>query len=459
MRIRTIAVFLLMIPICSSIGFPRHLTQTKAHEFIDALVSRDPRLPSFVQSDELKLSNRLGTTYEGIDFKFLVGYDIDPSIRRGIESNHLTYTVRIDSLDGECDLMTASVASKDYSRSFYFRDGLMVSPVSYHTRHWHRVTTDHLIFVVDDTSSFNQYSARRLEKFVGSMADLLEFTYSQRSRLAAEKILYVLCRDENEIERVCGFKTLGMFVLAYDCVVTTYNCHYHEILHLLMNFKLGTLPLYTHPFLQEGFAVAFGGRGGKEPRVILELGHFLQRSGMLDYKALLRRDEFLQQDASFSYPLAGLYNLFLVKTVGINSYVDLYRKYSVNEAGLSGMSVAHKDLPDSSKWMSYLDGMDTSGTIFFDERSRRGRFFQVRDSLALAIDDSLDGVPHWVRKYRITATENEIRVANLLSRNLIADYAASLSWPPQAIPKRDGAFQFYVDESVFDEPVQGLIIQ
>ena len=458
MVVHSFTTFLVMA-ICSPISFSTHLTPPRASEFIEAVIHNDPRLPSFVQPDELRLSQRLGTTYEGVNLKFLIAYDIDPFVKRGIESNTLRYVIRIDTLEHGFDLLTFSVPEKRYSCTFYFRDGLMISPVSYHTRHWHHLSTDHFMFVVEDSSSFNQYSARRLERFVASMADLLEFTGSQRSRLASEKILYILCRDQDEIERVCGFRTLGMFILAYDCVVTTYNCHYHELLHLLMNFKLGTLPLYTHPFFQEGFAVAYGGRGGKEPRVILELGHFLQRSGLLDYRELFSREEFLKQDASFSYPLSGLYNLFLVRTIGIEPYLNLYRKYSSGETRLSKMCIEAEDLPDSSKWMAYLIGIDNTGAIFFDGRARHGRFFHLKDSLGLAVGDSMDGLRLQVPKYLITATENEIRVVNLLSRNLIADFAPSLSWPPQSIPEKDGEFQFYVDQSVFDEPVHDLIVQ
>lgn len=449
------AIILTSVPEC----FSNHLTASRAQEFMEALISKDPRLVSFVQPDELRLSERLGTTYEDVGFKFLLGYDIDPSIKSGIMSNNIKYTIQVDSLREEFEVLKLRVADKDYSRSFYFDNGLMVSPVSYQTRHWHRFTTGHFIFVIEDTTAFNTYSAERLERFVCSMADLLELSKVQRDRLATEKIVYVLCRDENEIERVCGFRTLGMFILAYDYIVTTYNCHYHEILHLLMNFKLGTVPLYTHPFFQEGFAVAYGGRGGKEPRVILELGHFLQRSGLLDYRSLLRRDDFLRQDPSFSYPLAGLYNMFLVRTLGMNSYRNLYRKYSAGEKELSGMFVEAHDLPDSSKWTAYLDGMDDSASIFFDDHSHRGRFFQTRDSLTLFVHDSGEGLPVAAPKYRITATGDEIRVVNLLSKNLIADYSTSLAWPSHPIPNSEGEFQFCVDESVFDEPAQDLIIQ
>jgi hypothetical protein len=122
------------------------------------------------------------------------------------------------------------------------------------------------------------------------------------------------------------------------------------------------------------------------------------------------------------------------------------------------MSIEAKELPDSSKWMTYLDGMDNAGAIFFANHERQGRLFHVKDSLTLAVYDTLHGVCHQVPKYRITTTENEIRIVNLLSKNLIADYATSLSWPPQAIPKNEAEFQFYVDESVFDEPARDLIV-
>jgi hypothetical protein len=142
--------------------------------------------------------------------------------------------------------------------------------------------------------------------------------------LKKEKIIYILCKDEDEIEKLTGYKARGMFNLAYDYVISTFNCHYHELLHLLMNYKLKNIPPYTHSFLQEGFAVSFGGRGGKEPEVILNLGCFIAESKFLEYKELLSLDKFRNFDVSMSYPLSGLYNNFIISNFGIDNYLKLY---------------------------------------------------------------------------------------------------------------------------------------
>ncbi len=43
-----------------------------------------------------------------------------------------------------------------------------------------------------------------------------------------------------------------MYVVSHDIVVSTYSAHFHELAHLLMNFKLKQPHLYTHPFFLEG---------------------------------------------------------------------------------------------------------------------------------------------------------------------------------------------------------------
>ena len=46
--------------------------------------------------------------------------------------------------------------------------------------------------------------------------------------------------DENEVESITGFKAKGIAMLGSDEIVTSYQTHFHEVAHLLINFKLKT---------------------------------------------------------------------------------------------------------------------------------------------------------------------------------------------------------------------------
>ena len=157
---------------------------------------------------------------------------------------------------------------------------------------------------------------------------MLSLAPDRLSRLSEEKILYLLCDGPEEVETLTGFKLRGIFLMGADAIVSSFNCHRHEVAHLLLNFRLASLPLYTHPFLQEGWANAMGGRGGKARDVILHLGAFLQQSEFVTYPELLQRKTFANTDPSIAYPLSGVYNRFLLAQQGVDAYLRLYRQYS-----------------------------------------------------------------------------------------------------------------------------------
>jgi hypothetical protein len=85
----------------------RQLSPARARAFVDALVSRDPNLPSYVFPEELKVSKRLG-----IDFKFLVAYDLDASIREGVKSGNLRCDIRISDGGDDFSILELDVAGR-----------------------------------------------------------------------------------------------------------------------------------------------------------------------------------------------------------------------------------------------------------------------------------------------------------------------------------------------------------
>ena len=273
--------------------------------------------------------------------------------------------------------------------------------------------------------------------------------------------------------------------LAYDYVITTFNCHYHELLHLLINYKLNNLPLYTHPFLQEGFAVAFGSRGGKEPEVILSFGYFIAGSGFLNYKDLLNADNYKSYDVSMSYPLSGLYNKFLITRLGIEKYLDLYFKYS--STNINNITISLKDIPSQAGWLKYLDEYpdDEQIKIYFDEKNYKTLidssyctlkekddyyFLKTNGSILISTANKKDDFTskafrelypknHYKgEKYLIRVNDSEIAVYNLFTNNLIADYVSGFTVDMKPVPKENGFYKFLLNKNLFDERIDKLTI-
>lgn len=278
-----------------------------------------------------------------------------------------------------------------------------------------------------------------------------------------------------------------MYNVAYDFVVTTFNSHYHELVHLLMNFKLQRLPLYTHPFFQEGCAVALGGRGGKEPDVILNLGSFLYNSKMLDYSSLLSKEGFRQINVSLSYPVSGLYNKFLIEQIGIKRYLELYGKYSGTANEVEGMKIDESELPERAAWHEFIgvysqkkaidfENSQTQTQLIYDGASARifedlrSYYFNLRDTLLIGADTKRHeyhskkfyGVfgnrKYQGEKYLILANASEISIYNLFTNNLIANYVSSFSDTHSPVPSENGLYYFTVRKYIFNAELKSILM-
>lgn len=489
MFVRACGLAALLLSLVPPTLWTQTVSRARAEAFIRALIGEDADLESFVDPDLLQVSKRLDIRYEKVRRKFLISYDIDHDLKKRARDGRLDYEITIDELaDGYSRLLFA-VPETHYQREFHFRANKLVSPISYHTRKWIHLESTHFHFIISDTLSWNAYCIDNLERFYGMAADLLAFPLEREERIRKEKIYYILCKNQEEIKQVTGFNTRGMYNLAYDCVITTFNAHYHELLHLLINYKLERLPLYTHPFFQEGFAVAFGGRGGKEPAVILELGLFLFESQMLDYKDLLSAAGFHQYDVSLSYPVSGLYNRFMIDEVGVERYLELYRKYSGASPEAYQSMVSNEDLPRMERWRSYLSELRENKTIAFDENcvntyrvysdaesEIRGNceryYFRMKDTLLVRVGNAPSGyssekftelfagkggVHYKGEKYLLIANSSEISIYNLYTNNLIAHYAKGFSIHPIDVPTVNGFYVFNAPKKLFDEEFKEVL--
>ena len=469
-------------------SYSQILSNEVAEEFIQSLIEESDEVQSFVLQEELQLSKRLNISYEGVEYKFLISYGIDTHIKNKIIEDKVNYEIKIIELEEDFSRLEFIVPSLNFKKDFYFKGEHFISPIYYYTQDWKQIESEHFIFVISDSSLFTSYCVDNLEKFFEQTADKLELNDEQIENVHSQKIYYFLCKDENEINKLSGYRARGLNILAYDYVVTTFNNHYHELMHLLINYKLQKLPLYTHPFFQEGFAVAFGGRGGKEPGVILDLGLFLQQSKMLNYSSLLSKNDFYKEDVTLSYPLSGLYNLFLINELGVQDYLQLYLKYSGSSDEVGQMVIPQNDLPSMNKWESFLNDYsknrmveiehEASGfNLIHEDSSVRVSensthyFFQMKNSYLIPDGNNFEEFQskkfnevfkdrkYSGEKYLIIVNANEVVIYNLYTSNLIANFVSSFSVPMKTVPEKDGYFEFYVLKSLFDEPLSEVLIK
>ena len=459
------------------------LSQTEAEAFINSLINDDINVAAYLDPYELKLSHRLNIEYQEVRHKFLISYGLDSDLKKDMRKKKLFYHIEIQKLGNGFSRILFTVPEKTYEQGFYFKGNKLISPISYYTWNWSRLESEHFNFVISDTIFWNSYCVENLEQFYIKIADLLELTEKQERKIRREKIYYILCKDEEEIKQLTGFSTRGMYNIAYDFVITTFNAHYHELLHLLINYKIEKPHLYTHPFFQEGFAVALGGRGGKEPGVILRLGSFLYESGMMDYVNLLNKPGFYQYDASMSYPASGLYNYFLLEELGIERYLVLYARYSGKAEEVDRMYIVQDDLPPIERWHEFLREFkkidpislswngkeadiiyrDASADILEDGNRY---YFGIKDTLLIATG----GVRHGFRskkyeeifpnkkyngeKYLIAASNDEISIYNLYTGCLMANFVSAFSLPIKNVPIHEGYYLFNVPKKLFDEELK-----
>ncbi len=432
--------------------------QLPSNEFIDALISGNENIRDFVDESELIRSERLGINYNDIKNKFLISYDIDENVKSGIKEGKFTYKTEEKNLENGFSGIKFTVPSMNYIKHFYFYAGKFVSPTKYITKAWRTIESKYFIFKISNPMYYNDYCIDKLDNFVDSICTLLEVRIDRRKLLQKEKIYYIFCQDESEVEALTGFKTRGMFITAFDEVITSYNTHYHEVAHLLINYKLQNLGLYTLPFFLEGFAVAVGGRGGMSSRVITDIGSFLQQAGFLIYSSIINNDSFYNNDASMAYAVSGLYNLFLINEVGTNNYLNLYKKVNGSLDYIRNISSKQIDLPDESRFLKFLSEdykkkhnlflnlvesyvyqpviaspsyEDNGDYYYFMVDNNFNSLYSLKDTVASdyksRLCESVTKKIYAGEKYLITVDTTHIKLYNCYNNELLASYDMNFS--------------------------------
>ena len=494
-------LFTYIILIFTTLASAQNLDQ---EGFIKALADEGD-IRQYVSEDELQSTERLGITYYEEKEKFLIGYGLPEEIKNIIKAGRENYELSYPMTGNGYGALTLTVPSENYKQIFYFKNDKYISPLTFHTRNYVKKESDFFRFFIDDTIYFNDYSIKKLDEFVDDMLSKMQFTALEREILINEKFNYVLCKDAEEIKLVTGYDTRGMYVKAYDAVVTTFNTHYHEVVHGLMYFKQKTDIKPELLFFQEGFAVAMGGRGGESFKVNIGLGRFLLTSGLVNYKDVLSNEDFINSGASISYNIAGYYNTYLFYKFGFSEYLKLYNRFSgtedeLDQADFSGIDSIKDEyfnmvlrvyaelislgeveqdqysFEDDARLESY-DGktydVDGNEVVIHEENVKVTideiyYKFKVRNSILLSEDKPMNhyiskkfneiipGREYKGEKYYISVSNDEAAVYNLYSNELIGLYAKGFSTSGKPVTFKDGYFEFYVRTDVFDEYIGNL---
>lgn len=450
-------------------------SQTIPQKFFDALIYDKAEITDYVNKDELKKSNRLGITYTSVKNKFMLGYDLPDEIKEGIRSGKYKYEVKEQSLADSYSQVTFSVPDANFSKVYYFNNGF-VSNSTYFTKGWQKKESKYFNFNIEEPKYFNEYCIKRLDDFVDMIADTLGYTISEKRILEKEKLGYIFCADEKGVEKITGFNAKGLAMLGTDEVVTSYQTHFHEVAHLLINYKLKTLGLYTLPFFMEGFAVTVGGRGGMAPRVVTDLGFYLQKTGELTYNSIFTFDQFRSMDGSMTYPVSGLYNSFLLSELGGEKYLELYKKVNGDLEYVKGLKNDFIIQPEN-KYADFLKKYEEDTIFFIDSRDTLGqnsqflpfafknnfvKFFVFRNrQFGPENDKYVKGYISRKAKelvdqnfpngqYAIFCDSSFINVFNFYNDELIFSYNYNLSANPVLIPVVKRECVFFLRESLFN---------
>ncbi|MBI9031615.1 hypothetical protein JEZ13_06405 [bacterium] len=346
---------------------------------------------------------------------------------------------------------------------FYISENQVLSRVDYHTRAWKQLDSEYLTYHFPKDSPIPQEAMQILDKRIESFFSYFPEENHELDSLRINKLDYFYCPDLDTIEELTSYQTRGIFLLNQDYIVSTYPAHFHEVTHFLINYYLKSNELYTHTFLQEGLAVAIGGRGGHSTHALMEAGKFLIDTGMVDFSDYYDLAMFRAEHPSLSYPVAGLLTRIMLNHYSPQEYLALYKKYS-NSSGnfpkISELKWLTKDLIDD-----YMKD-NPFRRIFFSVDEDDFRNIYTSETLNISVskemlqfkcmgninfdfkNDSFNEKENG--RYSLNCSDEEIKLTDNLLDEVIATWSVNFTLSDEKIPFVNGYYQFFLKKDVFD---------
>ncbi len=264
----------------------------------------------------------------------------------------------------------------------------------------------------DKAQYLNPAVLQEADLFVQRVCDSLKLDKARVAEIASKKIEYFFCDNTETLTAITGQTTRGMLDQASNDVLSVDFPHFHEIVHLLVNIKLKDVPIATLPVLREGIATRYGGRWGKRPSALMDLGAYLYDQKLVALDSILTVPGFnTAAGADIAYPVAGDFCAYLGQRLGQTKFFDLYLKLSGSMDALDTLSqdnlqkqfataLAKKDWPAvTADFEAYLSGAMSQMSVALagspDNATpllKSGRFVVSRDKDWLNFEFSTDSL-------------------------------------------------------------------
>jgi hypothetical protein len=295
----------------------------------------------------LERATRLGIEYDGIPVKPDCNSPVQYDFARMREFHYSGVQSRVLVDSGIFRLKFAALAGgtrieHNYLARKFGKDFWFIFPQDYYTAGWPTRESKYFRFHINPAAeSFcNELAVQSLDDFVENTAAKILIPKERLVLLAEKKIDYYFCLNEAEVTKISGENTKGVYDLCSDAIITSIFPHYHEVAHLLVNFKLQHLPLFTAPFMQEGSSVWLGGRWQRAPQVMVDFGRYILKYGVTEIDSILITDKTGGSIGSdIAYPVSAAFVEFIFNTLGPEKYFDLYRRLSGDFQFIQNMRV------------------------------------------------------------------------------------------------------------------------
>jgi hypothetical protein len=308
---------------------------TAFNEYLQAILDENwQKAESCWFESDIEKSKRLGIIYDDVNAKYDCAsplFNILDELRRGsVQFAILDST--INNGIGRLDISFHS-AQDTLAASYYLADDnndwKLCSSLYAITQGWKVRQTKYTRVHYDDPVLINEYALAEMDRFIERLLSEFKIPEERKKHLEKAKVDYYLV-NQPQIIKITGHDIQGVTDLPLDAVISKYLPHTHELVHLLINYSLQELPLYTLPAVQEGVACCFGGRWGKSPEVINYWGNVSLNFGLGGLDGILTFDGFHRGigNPDVAYALSSLFIKSLVNDHDINKLMEFYRNVS-----------------------------------------------------------------------------------------------------------------------------------
>jgi hypothetical protein len=345
----------IILLLASSTGAQQNSEDLLAHELMNNYLDliRSGNLESALglwEPKALEQAQRLNIRFENIPIKpdcnSPVMYDYDRV--KEFFYNAIQSLAVIDSLAGIRRLRFSLLLGAEKIEYHYYARKIgqnywLIFPHDYYAENWPVKESKYFRIHINpqQLKYYNERAAARLDDFVEKTAARLGLPPESLRYLATAKMEYYLCQSEQEVAVLSnGPAAKGVYHLPSDAIISMVFPHYHEVAHLLVNYKLQEIPLYTASFLQEGLAVYLGGRWQRSAEVMIDFGKYILDQGIVELDSvLLENDSLSEVSSDIAYPVAATLNDYLLSAYSPDKFWQLYHSLSGDRKFIRALTV------------------------------------------------------------------------------------------------------------------------